>query len=279
MGAPEPMTPPECDLRGLAFMPLDVVRLRDSDLSLLATGDEFKAAVLLWSAAWHQSPAASLPSDERVLLRLSGLDAKAWKKARAGALRGWTECSDGRLYHPVVAEKALEAWAGRLAYRRKREADRERLAGWRDKKQEQAGDTSRDETATKTGSETPAETRFETPKREKGERRDSEDKRTVGSEVEPSDASVVDLDLDRRAWAEGVRVLRSQGKVSEKQARAFFGKLLSDNGLIARQLLPALSMTEVNATPEPQAYLTKAARSVGRRQGPSSDAALLSNIQ
>jgi hypothetical protein len=26
-------------------------------------------------------------------------------------LRGWIKCADGLLYHPVVAEKALEAWA------------------------------------------------------------------------------------------------------------------------------------------------------------------------
>ncbi len=33
-------------------------------------------------------------------------------------LRGWIRCSDGRLYHPVVAEKALEAWVEKLTQRK-----------------------------------------------------------------------------------------------------------------------------------------------------------------
>jgi hypothetical protein len=100
-----PLTPPDCDLRDFQFMPLDVLRLRDSDLSTLSTGDEFKAAVLLWCASWHQVPAASLPADERLLARHSGAG-PAWKKVREVAMRGFVLCSDGRYYHPVVAEKA-----------------------------------------------------------------------------------------------------------------------------------------------------------------------------
>lgn len=117
-----PLVPPEVDLRDFGFMPLDVQRLRDSDLATIATGEEFKAAVLLWCAAWHQLPAASLPNDERWLARHSGAGA-AWRKVRAEALRGFIECSDGRLYHPVVAEKALESWAKKQSQR-----ERTRLA-------------------------------------------------------------------------------------------------------------------------------------------------------
>ena len=40
-----PLVPVEVDLRGLPFMPLDVVRLLDSDLFALTSGDEFKAAL------------------------------------------------------------------------------------------------------------------------------------------------------------------------------------------------------------------------------------------
>ena len=114
----EPLTPPECDLRGLSFMPLDLVRLIDSDLYALSSGDEFKAAVTLWARSWLQVPAASLPDDDRVLAHLSGAGSK-WKKVKAMALRGFVKCGDGRLYHPVVAEKAKEAWAHRLKQREK----------------------------------------------------------------------------------------------------------------------------------------------------------------
>lgn len=97
-------------------MPLDVLRLRDSDLMALATGDEFKAAVSLWCVAWHQVPAGSLPDDDRLLARFSGAG-PAWRKLREGALRGFVKCSDGRLYHSTIAEKAREAWASKQAQR------------------------------------------------------------------------------------------------------------------------------------------------------------------
>lgn len=108
--------PPECDLRGLPWMPIDTGRLLDSDLFALATGEEFKAAVSLWCKAWQQVPASSLPDDDRILAKLSGAGAR-WKKVKEQALRGFVKCTDGRLYHPVIAEKALEAWAHRTAQR------------------------------------------------------------------------------------------------------------------------------------------------------------------
>lgn len=108
----QPLTAADCDLREFPFMPLDVVRLRDSDIAAISSGDEFRCAVLLWCASWHQVPAASLPDDDIILAQLAGYGrvVKEWKKVREGSLRGWIKCSDGRLYHPVVAEKAAEAW-------------------------------------------------------------------------------------------------------------------------------------------------------------------------
>jgi hypothetical protein len=113
---PEPLTPIDCDLRDFPFMPLDVTRLRDSDLAALEEPEACWAAVLLWCASWHQLPAASLPDDDRVLSNLAGFGrvVKEWMKVRNGALRGWIKCSDGRLYHHAVAEKALTAWQGKL---------------------------------------------------------------------------------------------------------------------------------------------------------------------
>lgn len=119
---PEPMTPPECDLRGMPYMPLDLIRLFDSDLYALSTGDEFKAALTLWGKSFYQVPAGSLPSDDRLLEHLSG--SKRWKAVREMALRGWVKCSDGRLYHRTVAEKVAEAWESRLAKRARTEAAR-----------------------------------------------------------------------------------------------------------------------------------------------------------
>ncbi|HML81064.1 MAG TPA: DUF1376 domain-containing protein [Thiomonas arsenitoxydans] len=109
----EPLTPPDCDLRSssMIFMPLDVGRMMDSDLFAMATGDEFKAAMALYAKAWLQVPAASLPNDDRVLAHLAGgYTLRRWDKIKDVALRGWILCTDGRLYHPVIAEFAHDAW-------------------------------------------------------------------------------------------------------------------------------------------------------------------------
>lgn len=124
---PEPLVAEDVDLRDFQFMPLDVVRLRDSDLAATPDGEVFRAAVLAWCVAWHQIPAASLPDDDAVLARLLGYgrDIRGWKKLRdAGALRGFEKCSDGRLYHSVVAEKANEAWKAKQAQRDRTEKAR-----------------------------------------------------------------------------------------------------------------------------------------------------------
>lgn len=111
-----PLTPIDCDLRDFAFMPLDTARMLDSDMFALSNGEEFKAAIALWCKAWMQVPTASLPNDDRVLAHLSGTGAR-WAKVKEVALRGFVLCDDGRLYHPIVAEKALEAWGKKQSYR------------------------------------------------------------------------------------------------------------------------------------------------------------------
>ncbi|MDB5448399.1 MAG: hypothetical protein JWQ97_3716 [Phenylobacterium sp.] len=114
-----PLTPPDCDLQDYPFMPLHVARLRDSDLAAEEDPEACWYAVLLWAASWHQLPAASLPDNDAVLTKLIGLgrDLKTFRKHKAGALRGFVLCDDGRLYHPIVAEQALAGWRGKLEQR------------------------------------------------------------------------------------------------------------------------------------------------------------------
>lgn len=126
---PSPLTPADCDLTDFKFMPLLVGRLRDSDLASEQTPEENWAAVLLWGASWHQVPAASLPDVDATIAKWAGymmrgkVDAH-WKEVRKGAMRGFILCSDGRWYHPVVAEVAREAWTGKLKQRLKTECNR-----------------------------------------------------------------------------------------------------------------------------------------------------------
>lgn len=121
-GLPPPLVPPEVDLRDFTFMPLEVRRLRDSALIAERSSDEVLGALLLWCASWHQLPASSLPDDDRQLANLAGYGraVNEFKRIRDGALHRWIRCSDGRWYHPVVAEKAADAWNGKLreAWRR-----------------------------------------------------------------------------------------------------------------------------------------------------------------
>jgi len=122
----EPLTPAECDLRDFAFMPLHVVRLRDSGIAIEATAEEFRAAVMLWCASWHQVPAASLPDNDRALAALAGYgrDIAGWQSVSKGAMRGWERAVDGRMYHRVVAEVANDAWRRKLAQRERTTAAR-----------------------------------------------------------------------------------------------------------------------------------------------------------
>lgn len=130
---PDPMVPPEVNLRGLPWMRLDTARLLDSDLFALSTGDQFKAAVALWCKSWTQQPAASLPNDDRVLAHLSGAGSR-WKNVKAIAMRGWVLCEDGRWYHPVVAEQALRAWEERQEFRANIDAGKTRQTRYREER-------------------------------------------------------------------------------------------------------------------------------------------------
>ena len=115
----EPLTSADCDLRDFAFMPMDIVRLFGSRFHAIASDSEWRAGVTLWLKSFHQVPSGSLPDDDIELCRLAelGRDVKAWRKLRENALHGWIKCSDGRFYHPVVSEKANEAWAKKQAQR------------------------------------------------------------------------------------------------------------------------------------------------------------------
>lgn len=226
-----PLTPLDCDLRGLPFMPLDVVRLADSDLVALSTGDEFKAAVMLWAKAWLQIPAASLPDDDRILAHLSGAGSK-WRKVKEIALRGFILCDDGRWYHPVIAEKAKEAWAHRLKQRQKA------ALRW-DKEKPERGIAAGDATAsagamqgTGTGTVIPLPT---------------------GNGADP----------EKIMFDGGVSLLANAGK-SETQARTLLGKWKKNHG--AEAVIAALGKAQREGAIEPVAFIEGCLRAKARNE-------------
>lgn len=157
-GDVSPLTPADCDLRDYRFMPLDVVRLRDSEAAGMENAEAFRCSLLAWCVSWHQVPAASLPDDDHQLCRMLGYgrDVTGFRELRvAGALRGFVKCSDGRLYHPVVAEKATEAWEKKQKWRTRSQAAN--AARWGAQKPDGDGGGSREQTK-KEDSPTPTRT-------------------------------------------------------------------------------------------------------------------------
>lgn len=115
----EPLTPPDCDLRDFPRMMIDITRLRQSAFDATPDDSAWRAGLNLWFSAWHSVPAGSLDDDEAALTKAAGLgrDVRSWRKVKSSALRGFTLCSDGRLYHETVCELALEAWIEKLVQR------------------------------------------------------------------------------------------------------------------------------------------------------------------
>jgi hypothetical protein len=109
-----PLVPMACNLVDFPYMPVDIRRLLNSETWMLGNEAERSAAMCLWLESWHQTPAASIPKNDKMLALLSKAGSK-WSKVKTYVLQGWVDGGDGRLYHPVVAEKALEAWIQKLA--------------------------------------------------------------------------------------------------------------------------------------------------------------------
>lgn len=125
-GFPEPLVGPEVDLRDFKYMPLVVERLRKSKQWLISRRKPEIGfySLNLWVESWHEFPAGSLEDDDDVLADKSMCNPRNWNKVKQDVMRGWIKCSDGRLYHPVVAELALEAWDKKLQQRGRTEAAR-----------------------------------------------------------------------------------------------------------------------------------------------------------
>jgi uncharacterized protein YdaU (DUF1376 family) len=144
---PAPLTPEYCDCRDLDGFMLNVERVMASELVAVSSLAVVGSAFLLWCRAWKQMPAASLPDDERVLAAFAKLTLPAFRRVRDEVLRGFVKCSDGRLYHKVLATEAINAYERKVAFQKRRNGDAERLRKWRASSKE-------------TPDETTSETRF-----------------------------------------------------------------------------------------------------------------------
>lgn len=95
---------------------------------------------------------------------------------------------------------------------------------------------------------------------------DTESEGSVASPNGESTGGEPPRDLNKDAWDDALGVLVGQGGLTAAKARQFFGKLLSANGLEARDMLAPLAEAMTNGTRDPQGYLTRAAVSRAKRR-------------
>lgn len=184
---PAPPVPPYCDCTDLDGFMLNVEKLMASELVALANHEQVAAALFVWCRAWKQIPAASLPDDDDVIAAFARLPVARFRKHRAKIMRGFKKCSDGRLYHSVLAAEALVAFEKKVKFRNKREGDAERLRKWRENQKRNAGETG-NETSSETHSETTFETRFVPEGQGQGQGQGQESSQSAGV---PADATSV----------------------------------------------------------------------------------------
>jgi hypothetical protein len=245
---PEPPVPADLDLRDFSFMPLDVLRLRDSDFAAIASGEEFKAAVLLWCAAWHQVPAGSLPDDDRWLARHSGTGA-TWAGLKDAVLAGFVRCRDGRLYHPVIVEKAREAGRRKVEQRERTAKARATLRHKREPVTEPVTDSA---CKPATGAK----------RQGQGKRQRQGDGEGQGDSVPRSEACASGAAAPR-LFDEGVAWLRSVTGKPDARCRALVGRWRKDLGDDA-VLLGLIDEARASDVQAPESWFPRA---IERRRG------------
>jgi uncharacterized protein YdaU (DUF1376 family) len=254
---PAPLVAPEVELTDFRYMPLYIGRLQKSKTWLCCKRKPELAFYLLnlWMRAWHEVPAASIEDDDNVLADAAGVDPERWTVIRDEVLRGWVKCSDGRLYHPVVAELAQVAWA-------EKQAQRQRMQKARQAKVQRStsavtgamtGSTTEPVTEPATGSMTGAVAAPVTglkgrEGKDKGKGYSSDPKGS-GSPAPPHDPVKALFDI-------GVLLLTSSG-TPESHARSLIGKwrkALADD----ERLMALIVVASKDHKVDPIGYLTKA---------------------
>jgi DnaB-like helicase N terminal domain/Protein of unknown function (DUF1376) len=262
---PAPLVPEEVDLRDFEFMPLDVRRLLQSDTWIEASAEPKLGHVLicLWCEAWHQVPAGSLPDNDTVLARFAMCDLATWQALRPKAMAAWTKCSDGRLYHPVVSEKALEAWERKRDQRGRTKAATEARKRRRQPIDAEGADRHVDVTSSS--------------RRRDEQRNDHRNvhQETVDSRHSDPKGSGANTPPDplKALFDFGVSVLTG-ADVPAKNARSLIGKWRKDLGDDAA-LLRALMDAKERAAVEPVAYVTQAVKGILRVRDSPQGRALL----
>lgn len=225
---PEPPVPADVDLRDFQFTPIFRARLFGSSFNARVNDSEWRAGVTLWLKSWDQVPAGSLPDDDVDLCRLAelGRDMKTWRKLRPGALHGWFACSDGRLYHKVVAEGVGEAWQRKLAQRDRTQKAREARLSQR-LSQKPGASVTEPVTASVTGSKGQGQGQLEEKEEDTPSLRSGAEPR--GSAVAEPGAPAPEKPIAELLFGSCLRYLTANG-IPDPKARSMIGKWRRDYG-------------------------------------------------
>lgn len=213
---PSPLVPADVDLRGFEFMPLFGDRLFKSETWISASADAKVAALRLWWHSYgHEVPAGSLPDNDGLLAEYAGYGVmvKAWKKLKPQAMRGYVLCSDGRWYHPLVSELAIDGWKERVRNREKQRA-------WRERNQNKDRNVTVTKTVTQPGTEPLCHAG-------EGEGQGQREVKTSGTDVPGGKPPA--MKPEEIIFGYGLPLLTNAG-TAEKQARSFLGGLRKAHG-------------------------------------------------
>jgi hypothetical protein len=192
-----------------------------------------------------------LPNNDVELARYAGFgrDHQGWLAIREDVLRGFDECTDGRLYHKVVCEKALISF-------NKLESFRERTKKARVAKVAKASVT---------------EAVTESVTGHKGKCNGNSNKKESKSDVLRTDAIASPTYTDSRheLWGEGVPILQSLG-VSESQARSMIGKWLKGVKDDAQAVLSTIQKARDLRIQNPVPWITQGLQFGGSNVRPGS---------
>ena len=224
------------------YMKLYVADYLADTLSL--TRDQHGAYMLLLMAMWRAS--GKLPAADANLAAITKSTAKEWAALKPVILPFFT-VKRGVVTHKRVAQEL----AGYETTSRKRSEAAKRGI---EKKAKGNSDKAEAFAQQKKSKSTHNQNQNQNHKKS------SEDK----SSGDLALAMPIQLDPDKRAWADAVALLTERGRMTEARARSFFGGLLKTHGLAAKDMLASVGAGIANGTQDPTAYLTAAAKAKGR---------------
>jgi hypothetical protein len=100
---PNPPYPPDTKANG--WKPeVDWQRIKSSKTWRTCPHDQRNNLLRLWLESWNEVPAGSWEADDEIIAVAIDLPIRLFTAHRDHLMRGWYRCSDGRLYHPVIAE-------------------------------------------------------------------------------------------------------------------------------------------------------------------------------